>query len=1000
MPSDDVRIRPADRRKAPLRWVLILPVVAQMAIAVGITGWLSFRNSTKTVQDLSTQIRAEILFRVKEHLDYQLEVAQRINQSNLELIQNHWSDQDLDTLGIRFWHQLQRSPSIGVIYYGNPDGQFVAAQRMEDHTFVLAKREQVPGPNRIFQATPEGEWGPFLRILPNFIDIRLRPWYTEAEKRRTFTWGEIFALQITPRIDLPASVPLIGEDGEIQGVVGNNLALGAISEFLQQIQIGQTGQIFIVERDGNLVASSAMPQPFLVTEQGETARIRAVDSDNALMRDTSRALLDQFQSFAAMQDTQKLRLSIHNRPHLVDVLPYRDRWGLDWLVVVVIPESDFMGQIQANNRNTVLLCLGALALATYSGVMTTRRLTRPLLQLNQAAHAIAQGKLDATVPDGPIREVDELAASFNSMTQQLQSSFTQLRSLNQALSDSENRLTQFLEALPVGVAVHDPTGKLAYLNQAGKDLLGVEDVTPVSAVDLSQHLRIYRESAPDLYPTEALPIVQAIAGQATWAEDVEIRRPDRTIPLAVWATPIFDSQGTVQYAIAAFQDISGRKQAEQQLIYNALHDTLTDLPNRALLMQRLELAMQRQKTHPDYGFAVLFLDLDRFKLVNDSLGHLVGDELLISIAHILQEALRPVDLATRLGGDEFVLLLDDVSHTTATRVAERILQVLRSPFQIEGREVVLSASIGIVMGTLQYTAASEVLRDADIAMYRAKAQGRSRYVMFDGAMHAQVMKQLQLEHDLHKAFERQEFVLYYQPIMAIATGQLRGFEALVRWRHPTHGLTPPAEFIPLAEETGLIVPLDAWVMEAACRQLAIWQREFPCWNHLRISINLSAWDLHSPQLLEQLQRILTETQLPAPCLTLEITESMLIADITTTIDVLIRIQSLGVRISIDDFGTGYSSLNYLHRLPVDTLKIDRSFVLQMQEDSKNRQIAATIVALSHQLGLEAIAEGVETPDQLAQLKAMGCEFGQGFLFSKGLTAGEARKLLQQAPYRP
>lgn len=983
-------------QKAPLRWVLILPFVAQMAIAVGVTGWLSFRNSAKSVKELSSEVRAESLARVHEYLDYQLEAAQRINQNNLELIANHWPSRDLKVLGSHFWHQLKAYPSIGVIYYGNPAGQFVAAQRLEGDTIVLAMRERVPGPNRIFESGPDGEWGAFQRVLPNFIDIRQRPWYTEALRRRTFTWGEIFPLQITPRIDLPASVPLVDQTGNVQGVVGNNLALGEISKFLQQLEIGHRGQIFIVERNGNLVASSAKLQPFIIAADGKTERIQAIKSDNSLLRDTSLALLQQFQSFNAIQTTQNLRLSIQGQPHMVDVLPYQDAWGLDWLVIVVVPESDFMAQIQANNRNTILLCMAALGLATYSGIMTTRRLTRPLLQLNQAAYAIAQGDLQTTVPGGPIREVDELAASFNQMAFQLQSSFKQLQSLNQALKDSENRLTQFLEALPVGVAVHDPTGKLAYINQVGKDLLGIPEVVTVGMEGLNYRMRVFRENTQELYPNDELPIVRAIAGEFAWAEDLEIHRPDRMIPLALWATPILDKQGTVQYAIAAFQDISDRKQAEHQLIYNALHDALTDLPNRALLMQRLELAIQRQRMNPDYNFAVLFLDLDRFKVINDSLGHLIGDELLISVAQTLQQILRPVDLAARLGGDEFVILLDDVAQMSAVvDVAERILVALRSPLAMESRDMVLSASIGIVIGSPQYIEASDLLRDADIAMYRAKAQGKSRYVIFDAAMHAQMLKQMQLENDLRKALERHEFVLHYQPIVKVATGHVVGFEALVHWNHPTQGFTGPAAFIPLLEETGLIVPLDTWVMAEACRQLASWQQELPQWSALRMSVNLSAQDLYNPLLLESLDAILAETQIPSRCLTLEITESMLIADIATTIEVLTQIQARGVHISIDDFGTGYSSLNYLHRLPVDALKIDRSFVLQMQEDSKNRQIAATIIALSHQLGLEAIAEGIETLQQLAQIQSMGCEMGQGYLFSRGLPANKARELLQE-----
>lgn len=980
--------RPArsPRRQAPLQLVLILPVALQIAIAVGVTGWLAYRNGQVAVRNLSAQLRREVAMRVREYIDDELETSVQLNEANLEFLRFHADTEDLTGLGQHFWRQLQLIESMGVIYYGHADGRFIAAQRLEEETFIFVKRELPPAPAEVFAATADGELGPKQGEIENFIDVRRRPWYEAALAAGELTWGDIFPLQVVPRIDLPASVPLRDGEGEIQGVVGNNLTLGALSEFLRALEIGASGQVFILERDGRLVASSVLERPFLENQDGTTERILATESQASGMRVAARYLLEEFGHFGAIQSPQQLNLRIEQEPHFLEVLPYRHPQGLDWLIVMAVPESSYMAQIWVNRRNTLLLSLGALVLASISGLVTTRWLTRSLLQLNQAAKEIAQGNLQQTVTTGRIREVGELTDSFNLMTQQLQESFSQLRSLNQALADSESRLTQFLEALPAGVAVHDAQGNLTYINQAGKDLLGIQSSQVIQADLLGETFQIYRAGIPEPYPSAELPSALALQGQTVHRDDLEVLGNDGMVPLEVWATPILDQTGAVVYAIAAFQDVSDRKRAEQQLIHNALHDTLTDLPNRAYLMRRLDMAIQRAKTHDSSQFAVLFLDLDRFKVINDSLGHLVGDELLITIAHQLQRLVRASDLAARLGGDEFVLLLEDVQDVTlAEEIAERVLVEMRSPRRIEGRDVVLSASIGIVIGTGDYEDAAELLRDADIAMYRAKSRGKAQYVIFDSDMHTQALKQLQLENDFRRALRYQEFVVYYQPIVVLATGKLVGFEALARWQHPTQGLLYPADFIHFAEETGLIVPLDTWMLYAACQQLAAWRSHFSQWQDLRISVNLSARDLANHRLFDDIQDVLTEMQLPPHCLTMEITESLLIENIDYTLDFLARIKRAGIRISIDDFGTGYSSLSYLHRLPVDALKIDRSFVVQ-RETERNQEIAATIITLSRQLGLHAIAEGVETQQQRDWLLHLGCELGQGQYFGNALPA--------------
>ena len=451
-----------------------------------------------------------------------------------------------------------------------------------------------------------------------------------------------------------------------------------------------------------------------------------------------------------------------------------------------------------------------------------------------------------------------------------------------------------------------------------------------------------------------------------------------------------------QAELVLANDVSLRLQAESRLRYSMLHDTLTDLPNRQLLTQALETAIKQGKRQRHPRQVVLFLDLDRFKVVNDSLGHLVGDQVLVAMALTLKDLVRQTDLVARLGGDEFVILLDDDEPIKAAiRLTDRLLAELQTPLSLGEREVFVSASVGIVLITDVYTRAADLLRDADIAMYRAKSRGRGCYEVFDADMHAFALQRLHLENDLHQALVNQELVVYYQPIIALKTGKPVGFEALVRWQHPQRGLVSPGEFIPLAEEIGLIIAIDRWVLETVCYQLADWTRRLPIHLPIRSSVNLSVQDLWNLRLIDNMDQLLLETGLKGHRLSLEITESMLIQDITATNDLINQLRQRGISISIDDFGTGYSSLSYLHQLPADTLKIDCSFVSQMLVSPKNRKIVETLITLSDQLDIQVIAEGIETQPQLEALKAMGCELGQGYWFSPPMPSSEAEQYLLQ-----
>jgi len=420
------------------------------------------------------------------------------------------------------------------------------------------------------------------------------------------------------------------------------------------------------------------------------------------------------------------------------------------------------------------------------------------------------------------------------------------------------------------------------------------------------------------------------------------------------------------------------------MVHQALHDALTGLPNRVLFRDRLEHALARAGRGGG-SVAVLFLDLDRFKTVNDSLGHAAGDELLCRVGERIGSCMRTADTAARLGGDEFAVLIEDLTSTReAVRVAERIIQALAEPLPVAGREVYVGASIGVATGT---HGAEDLLRDADVAMYRAKSQGKGRYALFEEGMQAEVVDRLELEGDLQRAVDRGELEVFYQPIISLAGGAMAGHEALVRWRHPTRGLLGPGAFVPVAEETGLIMPIGRFVLREACRQAAVWQAETA--RPLTINVNLSGRQLEDPSLVEQVTGILRETGLPPSRLVLEITETVLMQDTEATIERLRALRALGLRLAIDDFGTGYSSLRYLNRFPLDVLKMAKPFVDGLGTRQEDPALARAIVDLGGNLGLQVVAEGIEGSGQLAQLQALGCPLGQGYWFARPMPAGEA-----------
>jgi diguanylate cyclase (GGDEF)-like protein/PAS domain S-box-containing protein len=560
----------------------------------------------------------------------------------------------------------------------------------------------------------------------------------------------------------------------------------------------------------------------------------------------------------------------------------------------------------------------------------------------------------------------------------------------EALRESGERYRELFENANDVVYTHDLSGNFTSLNKTGERVTGYTR-EEACRINLAQVV------VPEYVALARKMIGQKEGGEESTCYELEILSKDgRRVPLEISTRFVYKDGAPVGVQGVA-RDITERKRAEEKLLHIAFHDSLTGLPNRALFTDHLKLAITASKRTPAALFAVLFLDLDRFKVINDSLGHPVGDELLVSIARRLEHGLRAGDTVARLGGDEFAILLNNLDEPgDALRVAARVQEQLAEPLQIGGHEAFTTASIGIALSTTGYTNEEDVLRDADTVMYRAKAKGAARYEVFDQVMHARVVALLKLENDLRRAIERKEFCLYYQPIVALATGRISGFEALVRWKHPERGLVPPSEFIPLAEETGLIVPLGMWVLEAACRQMHEWHALSPLHRELKLSVNLSGRQFAQADLLDRITRVLCETRFDPRCLQLEITESVVMDNAKAIVALMGDLRALGLELAIDDFGTGYSSLSYLQRFPIHTLKIDRSFISPHgDEDRENSEIVRTIILLARNMGKDVVAEGVETEEQLARLRALDCDYGQGYIFSRPQDAEATESLLRE-----
>ena len=817
--------------------------------------------------------------------------------------------------------------------------------------------------------------------LANQFTIQQSQWFREAHAGRRYfgdaqisTQGQPYLIMALPSSD--------------NGVVAARLDMNVLRKIVAELRFGHSGQAYVVNLRGLVIAHS---DPAVVLARTDIAG-RPGLGDLLLVSDNAwHPVMTGLQGSAVICATAFIRET-------------------DWLVFTELTAWE----AYAASRTALLLLLcgvivfGLLAIKI-NACFLDRLVLQPLQQLQIGAMQIEQGNLEYRIATISQDEVGQLAKAFNQMAASLKERDDQLetkslglaqeiaerRWVEEALRESQARFELAVQGANDGLWDWDLRNDTIYFSQRWKSMLGC----PEDEIGDSPDEWFKRIHLEDLQQVK-LDLSAHLKGFTPHFENEHrmLHKDGGYCWVLTRGLAVSDADG-ITYRMAGSQsDITLRKRAEEQLLHDAFHDALTGLPNRALFTDRLERAIERAKRHGDYQFAVLFMDLDRFKVINDSLGHNLGDELLVAIACRLSIYLRSSDTAARLGGDEFVLLLEDIKDIAAAQqAAERIQEELRLPFNLDGHEVFVATSIGIVLSGSTGDQPADILRDADLALYRAKALGKGRCEVFDTVLRAQAINRLEVESELRNALERHEFQLYYQPIYALRTGMINGFEALLRWDSPARGLVLPGEFIPVAEETGLIIPLGDWALREACRQMRAWQVEFPVFPALSIHVNISGKQFAHPKLVERIEQILEETGLPPACLKLEITESVFMDYAASANTVLVRLHKLGVNLEIDDFGTGYSSLSYLQRFPINTIKVDRSFVSRIGVNGNNAEIIKTIVALARDLGMDAIAEGIETAEQLEQLKALDCPYGQGFFFARPMSSEMAwREILRQA----
>jgi diguanylate cyclase (GGDEF)-like protein/PAS domain S-box-containing protein len=721
------------------------------------------------------------------------------------------------------------------------------------------------------------------------------------------------------------------------------------------------------------------------------ATVLTIDDEEVIRRSFQAYLEDSgFTVLQAQNGRVGLEVYRERRPDIILVdlrMPEVD--GLEVLATVV-REAPELPIIVVSGTGMIQDAIEALRLGAWDYVL------KPVEDLGILEHSVRRALERAKLikENKAYREnlenlVSLRTAELHDRTRQLEDTNVRLQVEVEERVAAESKYRSIFENAIEGIFQVDHQGRLVSANPAMARIFGYADV----AEFLEGEEDFGALLGPDPVVREKFQRVLADHGAIQTLEVQTSRRDGQTIWASVNAHKVDEKAGGGVAFEGTFEDISDHKRFEEQLLHQSLHDGLTGLPNRALFTDRLSQAISRCARQSSF-FALLYLDVDRFKVINDSLSHALGDQFLVKLTDRLRSCTREADTLARLGGDEFAVISEQVrSLSGATVVAERILEEMREPFVIDGREIYSTVSIGIVCCSGFCGTAEEVLRDAEVTMYRAKSNGKARFEVFDNALHEQTIKLLTMETEFRRALVRNEFELYYQPIVDVNTHETVTLEALLRWKHPERGFVPPLEFIPLAEENGLIVPLGWWVLEEAAKQLAHLQQRFPRPVPLSMSVNISAKQFAQADLAQKLETLLSQSGLAPGSLELEITESVIMDQGEAAIGLLGDLRALGVKLFMDDFGTGYSSLSYLHRFPIDMLKIDRSFISEIDATGGHAEIVRAIVGLGRNLGIGLIAEGVETDAQLAVIRTLGCQMAQGYLFSRPLPAADIEEYL-------
>ncbi|GAC1315701.1 MAG: hypothetical protein NVSMB2_07780 [Chloroflexota bacterium] len=796
------------------------------------------------------------------------------------------------------------------------------------------------------------------------VSIADRPYFKAAVATGTPQQGPAVISRTTGRPTLPNSIPILNEGGEVVGVFEVGISLSELSQTLAGANLGINARTSLVDLErGVYLVPPDTSSVLQAVSTGDAAVQHLLARESGTLETTTEDGTDVLAAFAPVPD----------KP-----------WG----ILIEQPSVDAFAPVQATVQRSTRAVILLVLLTAALGAGLATHISRPVRDLRRAAEAMANGQLDQRVALSRRDEFGELGRAFNGMADRLQMTVTELE-------ESLGRMRAIMESVAEGILTVNARGRVASCNIAAERMFGY---SAAELIGLPMTNLLGQDSHRVLTSITCSTAADPIAdNQGSTPETTGVHKDGSTFPLEL-SLSITQVDGE-RRLIAVVRDITDRKRFEEDLTRLAFRDSLTGLANRSLFLERVEHALERAERRRT-PVSVLFLDLDNFKIVNDSLGHQRGDALLVETAQRLQGCLRSTDTAARLGGDEFAVLLEGTDVSEAAHVAERIATSLQTPVQLGERQVFVSASVGVAVSMAVGERPDALIRKADVAMYRAKTAGKARYTIFDPGMEIGMLDRLDLETDFRRALEHGEFRVYYQPIVSLSDGRIVGLEALVRWAHPERGLIPPADFIPLAEDTGMIAPLGQLVLEEACRQVRRWQDQFPSDPPLGISINLSARQFQNPTLVQDIDRAWREAKLDPSTLRLEITETVLMRDPEGAQAKLVALTERGIHLAIDDFGTGYSSLSYLKRFPIDTLKIDRCFVAGLGQDSQDAAIVRSVVELAKSLNLQVTGEGVETAAQRAHLQLLGCEHAQGYLFARPLAAEDIGALLSRNSLQP